>query len=385
MIVSRIFLANWRNFQKADVNLGERVFVVGPNASGKSNFLDAFRFLRDVARHGLQEAVSSRGGLSKIRCLAARRYPNVEIDVTLAEPDSPTPLWRYALGIRQEVRGHRHPALVYERVWRGEEQIVDRPNDEDRRDELRLTQTYLEQVNANAQFREIAGFLRSTLYLHLIPQLLRYPEAFPNAGLPDDPFGRSFLERVARTPEKTRRSRLRRIEQALRLAVPQLKQLAEVKDERGVPHLEALYEHWRPHGAKQREDQFSDGTLRLIGLLWSLLESDSLLLLEEPELSLNAAIVRKLPAIIYRLQRQKRRQVIISTHSFDLLSDRGIGGEEALLLTPGPDGTRIDAASSLKDVRLLLEGGNTVADAILERTAPEGIEKFGQLKLGLDE
>ena len=385
MIVSRIILANWRNFRQVDVNLGERMFVVGPNASGKSNFLDAFRFLRDVARHGLQEAVSSRGGLSKIRCLAARRHPDVEIDVTLAEPDSPAPSWRYALGIRQEVRGYRHPALVYERVWRGEEQIVDRPNDEDQRDELRLTQTYLEQVNANAQFREIAGFLRSTLYLHLIPQLLRYPEAFANASMPDDPFGRSFLERVARTPEKTKRSRLRRIEQALRLAVPQLKQLAEVKDERGAPHLEAIYEHWRPHGAKQREDQFSDGTLRLIGLLWSLLESDSLLLLEEPELSLNAAIVRKLPAIIYRLQRQKKRQVIISTHSFDLLSDKGIGGEEALLLTPEPDGTRIDTASRLEDVRLLLEGGNTLADAILERTAPEGIEKFGQLKLGLDE
>jgi hypothetical protein len=55
-------------------------------------------------------------------------------------------------------------------------------------------------------------------------------------------------------------------------------------EENGRPHLEAIYDHWRPGAGKQKEDQFSDGTLRLIGLLWSLQEGDSLLLLEEPEL-----------------------------------------------------------------------------------------------------
>ncbi len=81
MFVSHVRLKNWRNFRKVDVKLGYRVFAVGPNASGKSNFLDAFRFLRDIAKQGggLQKAVADRGGLSKIRCLAARRYPDVEL------------------------------------------------------------------------------------------------------------------------------------------------------------------------------------------------------------------------------------------------------------------------------------------------------------------
>ncbi len=151
-----------------------------------------------------------------------------------------------------------------------------------------------------------------------------------------------------------------------------------MKDEAGIPHLEAVYEHWRPHGARQREDQFSDGTLRLLGLLWSLLEGDSLLLLEEPELSLNAGIVRKLPALMYRIQRQKRRQIIISTHSPDLLSDPGIGGEEVLLLTPGGEGTNVELASAMSDVKDLLEGGLTIAEAALPKTVPSSI---GQLDL----
>jgi hypothetical protein len=49
MRLSRLLLENWRNFQKVDVALRERMFIVGPNASGKSNLLDAFRFLRDIA------------------------------------------------------------------------------------------------------------------------------------------------------------------------------------------------------------------------------------------------------------------------------------------------------------------------------------------------
>ena len=87
MIISRVKLKNWRNFREVDVELDDRVFVVGPNASGKSNFLDVFRFLRDIAKSGggLQKAIEDRGGLSKVRCLPARQDPSVGIVVHLAE------------------------------------------------------------------------------------------------------------------------------------------------------------------------------------------------------------------------------------------------------------------------------------------------------------
>ena len=375
-------LKNWRNFVEIDVEFGERVFFVGPNASGKSNLLDVFRFLRDIAKPGggLQKAVEDRGGLSKIRCLAARRHPDVEIKVCLSEPSEERQIWTYAIGIKQEVRGHRQPYLSYERVWHNDIQILNRPDENDKEDSARLTQTHLEQVNANVKFRDISKFFESILYLHLVPQLLRYPGAFSGSVIPGDPFGRSFLERVTRTPETTRKSRLKKIEEALRIAVPQLKQLTDIKDERGVPHLEAVYEHWRPKAGKQREDQFSDGTLRLIGLLWSLLEGESPLLLEEPELSLNAGIVTKIPALIYRIQRQKKRQIFISTHSYDLLSDKGIGGKEVVALTPGAEGTSVTVASSISEVRDLLQGGVSVADAVLPRTTPSNVSQLELFK-----
>lgn len=380
MIFSRLACKNWRNFLEVDVTLQDRVFVIGPNASGKSNLLDAFRFLRDIAKAGggLQSAITRRGSLSKIRCLAARRDPDIELAVELA--DGAEDNFRYEIGITQQVRGYRLPILRYERVFKNGKQVLNRPDENDKKDELRLSQTHLEQINSNAQFREIGKFFETIRYLHLVPQLVRNPESYQGPGVPDDPYGRNFLEIVAKTPEKARRSRLRRIDTALRHAVPQLKNLTDAKDEAGVPHLEVIHNHWRPNAGKQREDQFSDGTLRLIGLFWSLLDGDSPLLLEEPELSLHPAIVKELPSLFARLQRKRPRQLFVSTHSWEMLSDRGIGGEEVLLLDPSQEGTKVAQASSVKEVRDLLVAGVSIADAALTRSPLDGSTL--QLSLG---
>ena len=381
MRFARLKLKNWRNFVSVDLVLGERLFITGPNASGKSNLLDAFRFLRDIAKTGggLQQAVRERGDLSKLRCLAARRYSDVEIEVELID-NEPTPAkWRYGIGLRQEPHGHRRVMLTHERVWKNEQPILNRPDDskDDQNDPLRLTQTQLEQIASNKEFRPIADAFQKTLYLHLVPQLLKFPSLANRENAGDDPFGVKFLERVMATPEKMRRSRLKKIERALKIAVPELQGLVDLRDEKGVAHLEAVYQHWRPHGGKQREDQFSDGTLRLIGLLWTLLDGDALLLLEEPEISLHSKIVSKLPALIWRMQQVKRRQVLVSSHSAELFSDRGIKPSEVALLRPrGSEGTVVELASDKEEVRLLLEGGMTIADAVLPLTAPANLEQL---------
>jgi predicted ATPase len=202
-----------------------------------------------------------------------------------------------------------------------------------------------------------------------VPQLVREPER--SVGRSHDPFGGDFLEQLFRTPKKTRDSRLRRIQEALRVAIPQLKELKTFRDDAtGVAHLRGLYEHWRPNAGWQTEDQFSDGTLRLLGLLWVFLDGTAPLLLEEPELSLHAAVVRHLPQIIHRLGRKVGRQTLLSTHSADLLADEGIAPEEVLVLQPSQEGTSVTVAAADQQIRALLEGNLSIADAVLPRTAP---------------
>jgi predicted ATPase len=350
----------------------ERVFLVGPNASGKSNFLDVFRFLRDLASPGggFQEAVGHRGGVSAIRSLAARRYPDIELRVAVQAGET-SPRWEYAIGFNQDKQ--RRPRIAKELVVRDGETLLNRPNEHDKEDPDRLTQTHLEQVNVNRPFRELASFFESIRYLHIVPQLVREPDR--SVGRSNDPFGGDFLEQIAKTQERTRVSRLGKIRNALRVAVPQLREIELWRDERGTPHLRGNYEHWRPQGAWQTEEQFSDGTLRLTGLLWVAMEGGGPLLLEEPELSLHPEIVRFLPQMFARVQRRTGRQVVLSTHSPDLLRDEGIALDEVLLLSPGAEGTEVKLASVYRDIHDLLEGGLTLAEAVMPKTRPAHAEQ----------
>jgi predicted ATPase len=370
---THIDLANWRNFTQVDVDLQRRAFLVGPNASGKSNLLDVFRFLHDLVAvgGGFQEATRRRGGVSRLRCLAARRYPEIRIQVRVGNDEDPT-AWEYELAFTQDNR--QRPIVRRERVAQGTRELLHRPNADDERDPERLTQTYLEQVNVNQEFRQVADFFASIRYPHIVPQLVREPDR--SVGRTDDPFGGDFLEQLARAPEKTRTARLRRIRDALRVAVPQLAELELWRDLRGTPHLRGKYEHWRPTGAWQMEDQFSDGTLRLFGLLWALLDGSGPLLLEEPELSLHPGVVAYLPQMFARTQRSSGRQTLVSTQSTELLRDDGMGTDEVFLLEPGPNGTAVRPAAAFKEIGALLEGGATLAEAVIPRTRPEEAQQL---------
>jgi hypothetical protein len=370
-------LEQWRNFSSVNVALPRRVFLIGPNASGKSNFLDVFRFLRDIAAlgGGFGEAVRKRGGVSSLRSLAARRYPDILVCVQIGTDEEPD-RWTYELVFYQD--NLQRPVIRRERVTKRGQEILRRPNPDDERDPARLTQTYLEQVSTNQDFREIAGFLTSVRYLHIVPQLVREPDR--SVGRQNDPYGGDFLEQVASKPQRTREAWLRRIGEALQIAVPQLGKLELWRDVRGTPHLRGNYVHWRPQGAWQNEDSFSDGTLRLLGLLWAVLEGDGPLLLEEPELSLHPEIVRHVPQLLARMQRRTGRQVILSTHSGDLLGDEGIGLDEVLLLWPEAEGSVVKAARDLDEVPELLRDGLSLPEVVLSRTRPA---RAGQLPLAL--
>jgi len=379
--ISQLRLRNWRNFQTVDVALRDRTFIVGPNASGKSNLLDAIRFLRDLVRDGggLQAAIAQRGGLSKIRCLAARAQPDVEIEVEI--DGGREHFWRYALGIRTPKGKKGEPELTHERVWRGGEKLLERPTDDDRDDPRRLTQTHLEQINANLEFRAVADFLAAISYRHLVPQVVRSPGISVTQPFEQEAFGSRFVESVLQTAKRTRDARLKRIENALKQAVPQLRGLKVIRDEKdGTSHLEAVYEHWRPHGARQREDQFSDGTLRMIALFWSLLDGESPLLLEEPELSLHQEIVDQLPSLIHKVRSGsssgRGRQVLITTHNFKMLEDRGVAPEEVLILEPSPEGTAVRLAAEEKTIEALVSAGIPVGEAVAPLSRPATLEQL---------
>ena len=374
--VTHLRLANGRNFRKVDVPLQRRAFIVGPNAAGKSNLLDSLRFLNDIVSvgGGFQEAVQKRDGVSRIRALSARRDPVVVVAVQIGDDEDEPQDWEYELRFTQDNR--QRPIVAGEKVTHRGRVLLDRPDDDDTSDPARLSQTHLEQVNVNREFRPLADFFNEIRYLHIVPQLVREPDR--SVGHENDPFGGDFLHQIARTTDRTQKARLSRILTALQVAVPQLQELRLERDDvKGTPHLVGVYEHWRAHGARQDETQFSDGTLRLLGLLWAVLDGRGPLLLEEPELSLHPAVVRNIPTLFASVQRKRGgRQILVSTHSKDLLAEEGIGLNEVLVLMPSSEGTVVRLASKFPDVVELVGGGVPLSDVLAPRTSPPGVEQL---------
>ena len=69
MAIRRLKVSNFRSFNELDVELGDFNVLIGANASGKSNFIEIFRFLRDIRKDGLRNAVALQGGRSYVQNL----------------------------------------------------------------------------------------------------------------------------------------------------------------------------------------------------------------------------------------------------------------------------------------------------------------------------
>ncbi len=295
--------------------------------------------------------------------------------------------WRYLLGFNKgDKKQGLVPVVTKEAVWNKLTvdatwtQLVDRPSPKDKADPKLLTQTWLQQVTQNQSFRELAEFFASVSYLHLVPQLIREEQRPAEESLGPDAYGRDLLSRIRATSSKTKEARLERIRKILTTAVPNLTELELVPDVNNNPHLQARFKHWRGPAAKQDEREFSDGTLRLIGLLWALQEKSGPLLLEEPELSLHTALVRQLAPFIFRAQRMAGgRQAFISTHSDELMSDQGIGPNEILLVRSASQGSVVVHGADIEGIREALEGGLTAADIVMPMTAKEQIDLFSRM------
>jgi predicted ATPase len=67
MPIHQVHVENFKSFSELDIDLSRFNVIIGSNAAGKSNFISIFKFLRDIARHGLVNAIAMQGGSEYIR------------------------------------------------------------------------------------------------------------------------------------------------------------------------------------------------------------------------------------------------------------------------------------------------------------------------------
>lgn len=81
MSIKKISVTNFKSFEELDVDLGNFNVLIGANASGKSNFVQIFKFLRDIANSGLKNALSMQGGVEYVRNINIGASANLSIKV----------------------------------------------------------------------------------------------------------------------------------------------------------------------------------------------------------------------------------------------------------------------------------------------------------------
>jgi len=81
MVIRKIKITNFKSFKELEIELGKFNVLIGANASGKSNFVHIFKFLRDIANSGLNNAVSMQGGVEYLRNVNVGASENFSLKV----------------------------------------------------------------------------------------------------------------------------------------------------------------------------------------------------------------------------------------------------------------------------------------------------------------
>jgi predicted ATPase len=327
--------------------MGPLTYLVGANGSGKSNFLDALHLVRDALSGSLDNALNERGGLMEVRRRSSGHPTNFAIRLEFVLPNGQIGYYAFKVGALAG-RGYevQTEKCVIEGVGRGPFFHVERGILKDCSEATfpAVTPDRLALVSASGMsaFRPVFDALTGMGFYNLNPKLMRDPQK-PQDGRMLKPVGENIvsvighLERVA--PEK-----LTLIESYLQTVVPMMHGL----ERKQIGPLETLEFRQEVAGAQAPwrfpAQNMSDGTLRALGVLTALFQGNkdhapSLVGIEEPETALHPAASAALREALTKAS--EATQVIVTSHSPDLLDDRNIQPKHILAVVSEGGDTRI--------------------------------------------
>lgn len=328
--ITRVRIENYKSIAHCDVALDRFTVLLGLNAAGKSNFLDALRFVRDALTDGPDEAVAARGGWTEV----LRRVPEPatsctigldfhlpviteneapwkgRYEITLApmSQDSAGPHSRGGVQVKHEFCEMRRPD--------GERFLMP--------DHFRKNrhQRYLELPRTRSEEGPFALLWVALMQMFFYsPAVSSLREARPNLSiaraLGED--GRDLGPALAALGEQERD----RVSQYLKVIVPGVVEVGPTDP--SADYIAARINfaadgETEPHVF--RAESMSEGTIRAIGLLTALFQPDArdgwtpLIAIEEPELALHPLAAGALYDAL--TEASEHVQVLATTQSAEL-------------------------------------------------------------------
>ena len=404
VFLKRVVLKNYKSIAECSVSLGPLTFLVGPNGAGKSNFLDALRLVAESLNGSLEHSLRERGGISEVRrrskgTSGRPTHFGIRLEFDLSDGTS----GHYAFRVGALPKGGFEVQQEECRLWQERSPLdqhyfmtesgriietsapVMPPASPDR--------LLLVAAAGLAGFRPLYDALSRMGFYNLNPDEIRdlQPSDMGQVLQRDGRNLASVLNALGRDNPNARD----RVVEFLSKVVPGIQGVA-IKH---VGKKETLEFHQKVDANAGPwhffAENMSDGTLRALGVLTALFQSANggrkqvpLVGIEEPEIAVHPGAAGVLRDAL-RVAAQTT-QVIVTSHSPDLLDDKDVSDEWILGVLNQNGETQIgpinEADRSLMRDRLftageLLKEGKLAPDLqIIERTNPRQLELFGKLE-----
>ena len=401
--LTHIAITNWRNFAHIEFDMSSRLFVVGPNSSGKTNLLAALRFLSDVARLGLAAASENWGGPERyFRSGTDSASFTVTVDVDTRQITYDLSLQRLT-GIPGEnvLEGDQlrilEPRVLDDRAdlfsWKDVAELFGCDPTHGRKGEadtsflpseyagekLLIDGEEVPVIRDAKQVRLGASYFRKMLagirYIHPNPKKM-----LERADRYDPDHGTGFFQHAGRFPDQQLDAVVDRIRPIMASVVPEIPNLSYQRMGLGTEVVFFSDTPVRGASGVYSHEQFSEGTLRLLGLLFDLAtlpRDTSVVLIEEPETFLQSSVVRSLPLLLAEVAMNRNVQMVISTHSPELIDSELVLPSQVLMLRSENDATTGELLSQSNDPRIKAVVSARLPksqgiDAVNGRTIPPG-------------
>jgi len=337
--------------------------MIGPNACGKTSFLEVFELLRDAIRERLAEGLERRGGLNAVlsKVVQGPDRPRSELAVDVESEQSPEPMYyRFELAPRdigylvalEELEWKREPSaptayryinVHLERGWYADpagDGVLVALDEAYHHGELALAQVRKMHAEVEALRDTLAG-TRAYGFLDVGSRsIVRLPQALTPTTSPGA--NGENLYSALYNLRATQSDAYEHIEEVLHIAFPGFCRLEFPVVGAGQVAL-AWYQN--DLTGPLYASQLSEGTLRFLWLVTVLLspQISPLTLIDEPEVSLHPELLKLLAEVLQ--DASSRGQIIVATHAAELI--RWLQPEEVVVLDLNEGQTRCTRADSL--------------------------------------
>ncbi len=354
--IDRFAVRNFRSIDACDVELAPLTFFIGSNGSGKTSYVDAIQFVASALRDSMSKAIADRGGIHSILHHPISLPASSRFDFYLSAPTGLRCEFHLELQVvdgwsvsvaREECRiedpgGVEHYYIVEAGSVKGSAAVFPA---------VSVDRVFLANASGLPEFRWLFDFLSSVGSVEpalpgvhqLLQQLNRMVRTLnPAAEVKDLPA--RFLSLARNQPD-----RLELIQQYLRAIAPPFDRIS-VKELNDTLWLSFVEKSSSGDSMPFYLPQTSAGLVMSAEILLELFEQPrtglaaSPVIVEEPEALLHPGAIQVIRDSFFEASRI--RQVLVTTHSPDLLDDPDVPADCIRVVHRDEGGTHIDVLDS---------------------------------------